>query len=62
MLCPFCILADESFVLKSEQAFAIHDGYPVSPDHRLVIPRQHVTTLFRVTATRSTGFNIGLND
>ena len=46
--CPFCTIADESVVLTSEQAFAIHDGYPVSPGHTLVIPRQHVATLFEL--------------
>ncbi len=46
--CRFCTLTDESFVLKSEQAFAIHDGFPVSKGHTLVIPRQHVATLFEL--------------
>lgn len=46
--CPFCTLTDESVVLNSEQAFAIGDGYPVSPGHTLVIPRQHVATLFEL--------------
>ena len=46
--CPFCTIADESVILTSEQAFAISDGYPVSPGHTLVIPRQHVATLFEL--------------
>ena len=46
--CRFCTLNDESLVLKSEQAFAIEDGFPVSPGHALVIPRQHVATLFEL--------------
>ena len=46
--CPFCVIADESVFLSSELAFAIHDGYPVSPGHTLVIPRQHVATLFEL--------------
>jgi diadenosine tetraphosphate (Ap4A) HIT family hydrolase len=46
--CPFCNINDDSVVLQSETAFAIHDGYPISPDHTLVISRQHVATLFEL--------------
>lgn len=45
--CPFCKLQDdESILIQAEKAFAVSDGYPVSLGHTLVVPRQHVRTLF----------------
>ncbi len=46
--CPFCDREDNYVVLMTETAFAIQDGYPVSQGHTLVIPRQHVATLFEL--------------
>ena len=45
--CPFCERPAE-LVLQAEKAYAIADGYPVSTGHTLVIPRQHVRTLFEL--------------
>lgn len=47
-MCPFCVLKDEPILLQTEKAFAIADGYPVSAGHTLVVPRQHVRTLFEL--------------
>jgi diadenosine tetraphosphate (Ap4A) HIT family hydrolase len=47
--CPFCSLPVERFVLQSEHAVVIRDGFPVSPGHTLVIPRRHVASFFEVT-------------
>ena len=35
-------------VMTAERAFAIADGYPVSLGHTLVVPREHVRTLFEL--------------
>jgi len=47
--CPFCSLPAERFVRQSEHAVVIHDGFPVSPGHTLIIPRRHVASFFDIT-------------
>lgn len=48
--CPFCDLAPERILKRSELCIALADGYPVSPGHTLVIPKRHVASLFETTA------------
>lgn len=45
MDCPFCRV-ERSVLAKNLHAFAIEDGFPVSPGHSLVIPKAHVSTIF----------------
>jgi diadenosine tetraphosphate (Ap4A) HIT family hydrolase len=47
--CPFCRLPTESLVCTNALAFAIWDGFPVTPFHALVIPRRHVSDYFGLT-------------
>jgi diadenosine tetraphosphate (Ap4A) HIT family hydrolase len=47
--CVFCQLPPERIVEQNEYAFLIHDGFPVSPGHSLVVPRRHVASFFDVT-------------
>lgn len=48
--CPFCRSASSRKVLtESADAYAISDGYPVSPGHALVIPKRHVVDYFDLT-------------
>ncbi len=44
--CLFCNLARERIVASNSLAFAIRDGYPISPGHTLVIPNRHVGSYF----------------
>ncbi|MBC8869904.1 MAG: HIT family protein [Planctomycetes bacterium] len=44
--CPFCDVSDRAILGQSEHAFAMHDAFPVSQGHTLVIPRCHVADLF----------------
>ncbi|MEA3210755.1 MAG: hypothetical protein QOE70_3812 [Chthoniobacter sp.] len=44
--CPFCNLADDQCVLDSEDVRAFRDSFPISKGHTLVIPRQHVASIF----------------
>lgn len=62
---------------ESSLAFSIHDKYPVSPGHVLVVPKRAVTHLSYITReeleaiyvllitemekSHATGFNIGIN-
>lgn len=48
--CPFCTLPRERIVHENAHAFAIRDGYPVSPGHTLIISRRHVQSFFDTTA------------
>jgi len=45
MDCPFCA-GERTLIAENLHAFAIEDGFPVSPGHSLVIPKTHVLTLF----------------
>lgn len=47
-ICPFC--SPECVpVTESELAIAIHDSFPVSPGHVLIIPRRHFASYFDAT-------------
>lgn len=43
--CVFCEL-DREVVAENELAYAIRDGFPVTPLHTLVIPKRHVADYF----------------
>lgn len=47
--CPFCSIDPATVVAENELAVAIHDGFPVSPGHLLIIPKRHVASFFEVT-------------
>jgi diadenosine tetraphosphate (Ap4A) HIT family hydrolase len=40
--CPFCELDTSRVEYESERVVVIADSYPVSPGHRLVLPKRHV--------------------
>lgn len=44
--CPFCNLPSERVWLETETTITCLDGYPVTDGHALVIPKQHVGSLF----------------
>ncbi len=46
---PFLSLPASRHVAANALAFAIEDGFPVSPGHTLVIPRREVRTWFDAT-------------
>ncbi len=52
--CPFCRLDATRIELESAQWLVIGDGYPVSPGHRLVLPRRHVPSWFDLTDSEAT--------
>jgi ATP adenylyltransferase len=51
--CPFCSLVGREVVLENPLAFVIRDGFPVSKDHLLVIPRRHVADYFNLGTAES---------
>jgi diadenosine tetraphosphate (Ap4A) HIT family hydrolase len=46
---PFLNRPPSEWVASNELAFAIPDGYPVTPNHTLVVPRRLVATWFEAT-------------
>ena len=49
MTSPFLTLPADWHVASSALAFAIRDGFPVSPGHTLIVPRRLVATWFEAT-------------
>jgi ATP adenylyltransferase len=49
--CIFCQIAPVAVALENDLAFAIPDGFPVTPLHALVIPKRHVPDYFSLTET-----------
>lgn len=44
--CDFCTMPEARIVAENELAYAVHDAYPVSPLHTLIIPKRHVANYF----------------
>jgi ATP adenylyltransferase len=44
--CDFCEIPRERIVEENELAYAIHDAYPVTEMHTLVIPKRHTKSYF----------------
>ena len=52
--CPFCD-AKPVFIAENQYAFSIPDQYPVSTGHSLVIPKDHVASIFDLSLDSYTG-------
>ena len=50
MTSPFLERPPSEWVASNSLAFAIRDGFPVTPGHTLIIPRREVATWFDATA------------
>jgi ATP adenylyltransferase len=48
MACLFCEIPDERVIAENALAYAIRDGFPVTPLHTLIIPKRHATTYFEL--------------
>jgi ATP adenylyltransferase len=44
--CLFCSITNERVIAENDLAYAIHDGFPVTPLHALVIPKRHAIDFF----------------
>lgn len=47
--CPFCFLSN--FFASTPAAVALHDAFPLTEGHMLVVPRRHVASMFELTAS-----------
>jgi len=52
--CPFCCIGMERAIAANEFAFAMFDGFPVSPGHMLIVPKRHIASLFDATEEERT--------
>lgn len=48
MSCPFCNLTSDRIKESNEYALLLHDLYPVSEGHSLIIPKRHVSSYFEL--------------
>src|SRR3954462_6374727 len=48
--CLFCSPPADRLVAQNEHAYAISDGFPITPGHTLVIPRRHGSDYFDLTS------------
>lgn len=46
--CPFCSLDNSRVLYESASFLIIHDGYPISPGHTLIIPKTHIASMFEL--------------
>lgn len=53
--CPFCILPPERIIDSNEYGLTIHDGFPVSTGHTLIIPKRHIGSWFEIDAEEQLG-------
>jgi diadenosine tetraphosphate (Ap4A) HIT family hydrolase len=47
--CIFCEPQEDRVFLRTAQAYAIWDAFPVCPGHALVIPRRHARDFFELS-------------
>ena len=45
-MCLFCEIPQGRVLARNDLAYAIHDGFPVTPLHTLIIPKRHVENYF----------------
>ena len=47
--CPFCKPSESQVWRENAVGLVVRDGFPVSEGHSLVVPRQHVASLFELS-------------
>lgn len=47
--CLFCHVDKSLMIISKPLAYAMRDGFPVTPLHTLIIPRRHVASFFELT-------------
>jgi diadenosine tetraphosphate (Ap4A) HIT family hydrolase len=48
--CPFCELESSRITAASECAIAFEDAFPLTEGHTLVVPRQHLDSIYALPA------------
>ena len=55
--CLFCMIPAERIIAENEIAYAIRDGFPVTPLHTLIVPKRHAVDFFALTDEKIQGCN-----
>jgi ATP adenylyltransferase len=55
------IAASTRKIEENELAYAILDGFPVTPYHTLIIPKRHTSTYFEISRSESNACNSLIN-
>jgi diadenosine tetraphosphate (Ap4A) HIT family hydrolase len=53
-ICPFCNPDNSRVIITNDHAIAIHDGYPVTFGHCLIVPKRHISSFFEATREEQT--------
>jgi diadenosine tetraphosphate (Ap4A) HIT family hydrolase len=62
MACLFCDIPPERVIAENDLAYAIRDGFPVTPLHTLIIPKRHAATFFDLREDEILACNQLMND
>jgi diadenosine tetraphosphate (Ap4A) HIT family hydrolase len=57
--CPFCDIDPIRITAENDLAYVVHDGYPVTELHTLIIPKRHADTYFDLTNQERDVFSKG---
>ena len=60
--CLFCNISKDRIFAENEYAYAIRDGFPVTEQHSLIIPKRHVNDYFGLTTDEIIGCNALLTE
>jgi len=47
--CPFCTPDPARILHHTDRTLALHDAYPLTPGHTLIVPRRHILSWFDAT-------------
>lgn len=60
--CLFCSIPRQRVIAENDLAYAIRDGFPVTPLHTLVIPKRHAIDFFDMTDAEIAACTLLLRD
>ena len=60
--CIFCEIPENRIIIENELMYAIHDAFPVTEGHSLIIPKRHVSTYFELGQAEINASNLLLNN
>ena len=60
--CPFCEIPESRIVASNAVAFALHDNFPVTKLHTLIVPRRHAATFFDLFEPERRAINLLLDE
>ncbi len=55
--CLFCKTDKTNFIAENKFAYAIHDGFPATKFHTLILPKRHVVSYFDLDKTELNAIN-----